>query len=242
MRRRTHTATALLAALATLACTASPSGAAEATADPLERARALAVAGEDGPAVEVLTAAVKGGAVSAADLLVTGDLEPLRGADAFRDLVCDHAAASRLHLAPEGEPGVPLRLTGRVVDAAGSPVAGAHVYAYQTDARGYYSRNDGEDSRNPRLFACGKSDRDGRVELVSVLPGSYPGSSIQRHVHYRVEADGHPELVGEVLFADDENLGDRARSIAARRGWPVVEAPRGADGVRRGEFELRLEG
>ena len=41
-------------------------------------------------------------------------------------------------IAPPGEPGEPLTLSGHVLAADGSPRAGIVVYAYHTDAHGIY--------------------------------------------------------------------------------------------------------
>ena len=45
-------------------------------------------------------------------------------------------APSTGRLAPEGEPGQPLTISGVVVSADGSPVSGASLYVYQTDHEG----------------------------------------------------------------------------------------------------------
>ena len=47
---------------------------------------------------------------------------------------------SQIRLAPAGEPGVPMRITGRVLDDSGRARAGVVVYAYQTDSTGIYPR------------------------------------------------------------------------------------------------------
>ena len=46
-------------------------------------------------------------------------------------------APSTGRVAPQGEPGTPLHVSGVVVDASGAPVAGASIYAFQTDHEGY---------------------------------------------------------------------------------------------------------
>ena len=59
----------------------------------------------------------------------------------------DSAAPSLL---PAGETGTPLHVEGRIVGPSG-PVAGAALYVYPTDARGYYSGEVNDDNRKPRL-------------------------------------------------------------------------------------------
>jgi protocatechuate 3,4-dioxygenase beta subunit len=48
---------------------------------------------------------------------------------------------STARIAPKKEPGTPLVISGRVVEPDGkTPVPGAMVYAYHTDAEGNYGR------------------------------------------------------------------------------------------------------
>ena len=50
-------------------------------------------------------------------------------------------------LLPPGEAGTPLYVEGRILGLAG-PVAGAAMYVYQTDTRGYYSGEVNDDNRS----------------------------------------------------------------------------------------------
>ena len=70
-------------------------------------------------------------------------LGPLQ-AGAQTPAVAPADAPSRAVVPPNGEPGIPIVISGIVSDASGSPLRGASVYVYQTDARGYY------DPSNPR--------------------------------------------------------------------------------------------
>src|SRR5687767_12144354 len=45
---------------------------------------------------------------------------------------------TRSRIAPKGEPGQPMTVTGRVYGADGETKSGVIVYAYQTNARGIY--------------------------------------------------------------------------------------------------------
>ena len=48
------------------------------------------------------------------------------------------AAPSIGRIAPDGEPGQPLHVSGVVVGPDGTPIGGASLYVYQTDHEGYY--------------------------------------------------------------------------------------------------------
>jgi protocatechuate 3,4-dioxygenase beta subunit len=53
------------------------------------------------------------------------------------------------------------------------------VYAYNTDAEGYYGENRAE--YPPRLHGRMKTDGDGRFEL-RILPGTYPEMRVPAHI------------------------------------------------------------
>jgi protocatechuate 3,4-dioxygenase beta subunit len=117
-------------------------------------------------------------------------------------------APSKLRIAPEDEPGTPMRIVGIVREGgSGEPVVGAKLYLYHTDGKGWYSPG-GEDDDNPRLAGHLKTDEEGRFEVLSVRPGSYYNTRATKHVHYRLSAPGRDEVVGEILFDDDPYLGD----------------------------------
>jgi protocatechuate 3,4-dioxygenase beta subunit len=104
---------------------------------------------------------------------------------------------------------------GIVTGPDGKPVAGAVVYAYQTDADGYYTRK--SSSNDVNLCGYMKTGADGRYRFHSVKPGSYPGSSIAAHVHYVVSGDGVVEedflleFEGERFVTQQSVERDRAR-------------------------------
>jgi hypothetical protein len=88
-----------------------------------------------------------------------------------------HPAPSRLswrtQIAGRDEPGKRLIVSGRVLAPDDkTPAAGVTVYAYNTDAQGYYGENHAEFP--PRLYGWMKTDAEGRVELRTILPGSLP--------------------------------------------------------------------
>ena len=93
-----------------------------------------------------------------------------------------------------GDPGERLVLTGRVLDGAGRPIAGAIVDVWQTDGDGSYH----PDAYRGTIFT---NDRGG-YELRTAVPASYFGA---RHIHMRV-SHGGASVDTQVLFKDDPNL------------------------------------
>lgn len=134
-------------------------------------------------------------------------------------------------IAPPGEPGQALRLSGTVRDAAGRPRAGIVVYAYQTDHAGRYpAARDG--LRHGRLRGWARSDTQGRYELLTVRPGGYPGTDIPQHIHMHVIEPGRcTYYLSDVFFADDPRLTAAfLRNEANARGGEGVVRPSGDAG------------
>ena len=112
-------------------------------------------------------------------------------------------APSAGRVAPEGEPGIPLRVSGVVVGRAGAAVAGASLYVFQTDHEGYYGVKPASDNRNPRLKLFLRSDARGEWSFHTVKPGAYPDSRAPSHIHFEVSAPGHPPKIFEIVFEGD---------------------------------------
>jgi len=99
-----------------------------------------------------------------------------------------------------------------------TPVGGASLYVYQTDARGHYRPDDAMGNRDPRLMALSQTDGQGRYSYRTIRPGSYPGTRVPKHIHYEVTADGHGTRIFEIVFEDDPFVSPQIRADAARAG------------------------
>jgi protocatechuate 3,4-dioxygenase beta subunit len=160
------------------------------------------------------------------------------GAAGARAAVGDHP--SRIRVAPPSEPGEPLLVAVRVADAGtGRPIPGASLHVYQTDHAGYYAR-DGEGRergpRHARLHATAYADSTGSILIETIVPGSYPGSGVPRHIHYRLEAGGYEGKVREILFDESPRITDAQKRHAERNGDTVVRRAR----PDRGRSEIRV--
>jgi protocatechuate 3,4-dioxygenase beta subunit len=110
----------------------------------------------------------------------------------------------------EGYPGHPLRLGLRVVDAACSPVPGAAVEVWHTDATGDYSAfadgGSGKDEGEGTTFLRGTqvAGDDGIVEFATIYPGWYGGRAV--HIHVRVHVEGAAALTSQMYFDEGYTL------------------------------------
>ncbi|MEQ8231173.1 MAG: 6-chlorohydroxyquinol-1,2-dioxygenase, partial [Gammaproteobacteria bacterium] len=119
------------------------------------------------------------------------------------------------------EDAMPCLVRGRVTDAAGAPLAAAHVDVWQTAANGLY---DVQDAAAPAWNLRGRftTGADGAYAFVTEEPVSYPvptdgpvgrlldaaGRHAYRpaHIHFIVSAPGHETLVTHVFVDGDPYL------------------------------------
>jgi catechol 1,2-dioxygenase len=129
--------------------------------------------------------------------------------------------------------GVPALVSGRVLDLAGKPIAGAELDVWQAQTNGLY---DSQDTNPDNLHMRGKfrTDGEGRYLLRTVIPVNYPipsdgpvGAMLKAtgrhpwrpaHIHFVVTADGYdavtthifdrrdPYLESDAVFAVKESL------------------------------------
>ncbi len=101
--------------------------------------------------------------------------------------------------------GTSLLLTGRVLSATGSPIAGARIEIWQVDATGKY-RHPNDDGEGPfkrgfQGFGRVESDGSGAYRFRTIKPIAYRGRPA--HIHIRVAASGFRELTTQVYFAGE---------------------------------------
>jgi protocatechuate 3,4-dioxygenase beta subunit len=130
-------------------------------------------------------------------------------------------APSSGRMTSPGEPGQALRVSGVVVAADGKPIAGASLYAYQTDAEGYYGVKPASDNQNPRLKLFLRSDANGAWSFDTIRPGSYPASQVPSHIHFEVSADGYAPRFFEIVFEGDRFVTAEMRKNDAFSVRPV---------------------
>ena len=102
------------------------------------------------------------------------------------------------HLRAPGDIGMPLSVSGRVLDTRGEQLEDAVIEVWQTDHFGHYDLT-GYKYRGQLRPASGA------YALETVMPGHYPHRVCQ-HVHYLVSAPGHETLVTQLYFATDPAL------------------------------------
>lgn len=145
-----------------------------------------------------------------------------------------------VRVAPPSEPGTPLTLHVRIEDAVtGRPIEGARLFVYQTDDAGYYRKGEDGRERGPResrLRATAHSDSAGSVVFETVVPGSYPGSGIFRHVHYALSAPGYETANKEIILDEAPRPTEEQKRYALGNGDIVTRREK----VKGGRSEIRI--
>ena len=101
--------------------------------------------------------------------------------------------------------GVPIYLTGRVLDRRGQPLINAAVEIWQCDANAVYHHPAGgaESERDPNFqgYGVGRTDAAGAFHFRTIKPIAYPGRT--PHIHVRVQAAGASAFATQLYLADD---------------------------------------
>jgi protocatechuate 3,4-dioxygenase beta subunit len=101
--------------------------------------------------------------------------------------------------------GVPIFLTGRVLDRRAEALANAVVEIWQCDANAVYHHPAGgaEAERDPNFQGYGvtRTDASGAFHFRTIRPVAYPGRT--PHIHVRVVATGLAPLATQLYLADD---------------------------------------
>ena len=105
-------------------------------------------------------------------------------------------APASTNLVVPGDAGLPLTVSGKVLDSTGTPLAGAVIEVWHADGHGVY------DLEGYRYRARLTAAADGTYRFQTLMPGHYP-ERVAQHIHYRVSAPGRKVLVTQLYFATD---------------------------------------
>jgi len=123
--------------------------------------------------------------------------------------------------------GIPLLLSGSVVDTSCNPVKGALLDFWHADDHGNY------DNSGFKLRGHQFPDDAGSYRLDTIVPGLYPGRT--RHIHVRVQPPGGEVLTTQLYFPDEPaNASDGIFSA------DLVMRTSGGDDLKEGFFNFVL--
>jgi protocatechuate 3,4-dioxygenase beta subunit len=151
----------------------------------------------------------------------------------------------RSSLAGSSEPGEPLIISGKILKHDGkTPAPGILIYVYQTDNAGLYSPSPTQTKgkRHGHLRGWVITDAQGRYEIKTIRPASYPNSKNPQHIHPIIkESESKIYWIEDFLFADDPLLTDQEKSRLSKRGGSgVMTLTKNSEGVWIGKRDIVL--
>lgn len=152
--------------------------------------------------------------------------------------------SSSVTLVSEKEPGERLIVSGTFYSRdRKTPAAGVLLYVYQTDASGVYNHEDGS-WQKPRLHGWFRTDQEGRYEIRTIKPGSYPRGRNPAHIHLVIAPENGPaRWLDDFLFEGDQFLAsaDRERTSRDGRFSYVMKIRKEKDGLLHCERDIILD-
>lgn len=116
-------------------------------------------------------------------------------------------APERQDLLYDTLPGSRVWVKGKVYsEDCNTPINNARVEIWHCDTQGYYDND--TDAYLHR--ASWQTDRNGDYAFKTIIPGKYlnGGQFRPAHIHFRVTADGHKELISQIYFKGDPHITD----------------------------------
>jgi catechol 1,2-dioxygenase len=140
-------------------------------------------------------------------------------------------APFREDIVPADNTTAPLLVHGKVFSNCDTVLKDAVVEIWNADGSGVYDA-----STEFRFRGSYLTPADGAYSFRTIVPGRYLNGNTFRpsHIHFRVTAPGHEELVSQIYFKDDPFIDDDpwARSEkAAERILTVDKAENGEDKI-----------
>jgi len=163
----------------------------------------------------------------------------------LKQIIRKHTRQATTVLTSPNEPGEPMIVSGAVRDETGKPIAGALIYVFHADAKGFYTPDRAIDEAHARLFGYMKTGSDGRYEFRTIRPGGYPQAPIPQHIHLLTSATGYRDhacrSTCQIVFADDPRMTAEWHNWAKKDGNPVLSVTRDKDGVQKCVYDIVLQ-
>jgi len=122
-----------------------------------------------------------------------------------------------------------LVLSGRVLNERGTPIAGAVVNIWSSDAAGNY------DMIGYRYHGYQVTDAAGRYEFTTIVPGCYQPRDA-KHLHVKVQGNSSPITTQLYIEGEPGNEEDEFYSPEL-----LVHCTQDANGTKRGTFDFILK-
>ena len=147
-------------------------------------------------------------------------------------------------LADDADKGEKLIISGTVFLKDGvTPAPNILIYAYHTNAEGYYGRGGGEHPHG-KHHGWMLTDKNGKYEFQTIKPAPYPNLGTPAHIHYTLTGENFKEdWIDDIWFAGDELITPeiKKKQLSGKGGFDSILKPeKNADGILTGVRNIRL--
>lgn len=154
---------------------------------------------------------------------------------------------SVMNIADNSEKGERIIIKGKLLkEDETTPYSDVIIYAYHTDANGYYSKKGNEtgfQKWHGHLHGWCKTDAEGRYEIHSIKPARYPVNEFPAHIHWAIKKpNGDSQYLNDFVFSDDSLVTDKYLSELNLPGDNgVITLKENGEGVLIGDRVTVLE-
>lgn len=143
------------------------------------------------------------------------------------------------------ENGPKIEISGIIYHRDGiTPAKDIILYLYHTDQAGLYSKKgntEGWGIRHGYIRGWLKTDANGFYKFFTLIPASYPNSTIVKHIHPTIKEPGLTEYwMDDFVFDDDPFLTEKERNKTNPVGGNGVLKPVLKDGILRATRNIIL--
>jgi protocatechuate 3,4-dioxygenase beta subunit len=146
-------------------------------------------------------------------------------------------APLREDITPEDNGAAPLTINGKVYSNCDSLLENAMVEIWNADENGEY-----DSSQEYRFRGRYVTLANGLYSFRTIIPGRYLNGSTYRpsHIHFRITAPGHEELISQIYFKDDPFIDDDPWASSEKAVERILTLEKDANGNDTVTFDIHL--
>jgi catechol 1,2-dioxygenase len=146
-------------------------------------------------------------------------------------------APFRENIIADEDQGAPLWIEGKVFTDCNTILKDAVVEIWNANSNGQY-----DTSNDYKFRGQYKTDNDGRYRFKTIIPGRYLNGSTYRpsHIHFRITAPGHQELVSQIYFKNDPFISSDPWASSSKASERILTVGKDANGIDTVNFNIYL--
>jgi protocatechuate 3,4-dioxygenase beta subunit len=141
------------------------------------------------------------------------------------------------NIIPVGNSAPLLQLEGKISSACASPIKDSIIEIWNADESGAYDA-----STNFAFRGSYRTLDDGFYKFKTIIPGRYLNGNLYRpsHIHLRITAPGHQELVSQIYFKDDPFIETDPWASSAQARQRILTVTKDGGGTDTINFDISL--